>query len=305
MIVQEVGGIGGRNESKDTKKTTDNKSKDIKPKGAGMVGKVGSLAKGLAGGLGGVLGGLALGAASDYAKEKGMEKTGAGLDVGSSALTGAGTGAMIGSIVPVVGTAIGGVLGGLAGGAYGLYKNRGTLFGGKDKEIEKTPRYGSTEEAMAAEQAANKAAAQADNKAAEQAANKAAAQAAAQAAAIPAALAGGVYGLYKSFGTLLGGKGNEIAKPKAVGEATAAEQAANKATEQSANKATLAAEPPVTNDSQLLRTTEGSVEIMIKQVERLNLQTSDMVRYLKETAENTRRNVEATKQLSGNLFPTI
>jgi hypothetical protein len=224
MIVQEVGGIGGRNDPKGT-----NKPKDIKPKGAGMVSKVGSLAKGLAGGLGGVLGGLALGAASDYAKEKDMEKTGAGLDIGSSALTGAGTGAMIGSIVPVIGTAIGGALGGLAGGAYGLYKNRGTLFGGKGNDIAKPPRYGSTEEAMAAEQAANRAA---------------------------------------------------------------------------ANKAALEAEPPVTNDSQLLRTTEDSVEIMIKQVERLNIQTSDMIRYLKETAENTRRNVEATKQLSGNLFPT-
>jgi hypothetical protein len=227
MIVQEIGGIGGRNNSKDTKPTTDNKPTDNKPKGTGMVSKVGSLAKGLAGGLGGVLGGFALGAASDYAKEKGMEKTGAGLDVGSSALTGAGTGAMIGSIVPVIGTAIGGALGGLAGGAYGLYQN---------------------------------------------------------------------------FGTLFGGKGNDLPKPvSATNEAAAAEQSARaQAAEQAANKAV----PPVTDAPQFLQSTEDLAEIMIKQVERLNIQTSEMVRYLKETAENTRRNVEATKQLSGNLFPT-
>jgi hypothetical protein len=34
----------------------------------------------------------------------------------------------------------------------------------------------------------------------------------------------------------------------------------------------------------------------------LNKQTADMIRYLKETAEYSKRNVDATKSLSGNLF---
>ncbi len=38
------------------------------------------------------------------------------------------------------------------------------------------------------------------------------------------------------------------------------------------------------------------------ELETLNKQTADMIRYLKETAEYSRRNVDATKSLSGDLF---
>jgi hypothetical protein len=101
-------------------------------------------------------------------------------------------------------------------------------------------------------------------------------------------LAGGAYGLYQNFGTLFGGKGNQLAKPSAAEEVTAAAMGL----------------PSVTDGSQSLLTVESPIEKLVNHMERLNIQTSDMVRYLKETAENTRRNVEATKQLSGNLFPT-
>lgn len=101
-------------------------------------------------------------------------------------------------------------------------------------------------------------------------------------------LAGGAYGLYQNFDTLFGGKGNNLAKP------SAAEEAKNAATELS----------PVTDASRAMLTIEDPIEKLVKQMERLNMQTTDAVRYLKETAEQTRRNVDATKQLGGNLFPT-
>jgi hypothetical protein len=41
---------------------------------------------------------------------------------------------------------------------------------------------------------------------------------------------------------------------------------------------------------------------MNPELERLNMQTTEMIRYLKETADYTRRNLDATKRLTGNLY---
>lgn len=106
--------------------------------GGGMLNKAGSILKGAGPGLlkGGVaaLGGAALSYGGDKLKEAGYEKTGAAADIAGQAAQWGGTGAMIGSVVPGVGTAIGAGVGAVAGGAYGLYKNWGSLFGGKKEE---------------------------------------------------------------------------------------------------------------------------------------------------------------------------
>jgi cyclophilin family peptidyl-prolyl cis-trans isomerase len=109
---------------------------DLPDKGGGKGGKfskIGKFAKIGAGGLGGILGGVALDAAEEKLKESGNVKGAAAAGIGSSSLKGAGTGAMLGSIVPGVGTAIGGAVGGVLGAGYGLWQNRGTLFGGSTK----------------------------------------------------------------------------------------------------------------------------------------------------------------------------
>jgi hypothetical protein len=101
----------------------------------GMLSKAGSVLKAAGPGLlkGGAvaLGGAALSYGGDKLKEAGYEKTGAAADIAGQAATWGGTGAMIGSVIPGVGTAIGAGVGAAAGGAYGLYKNWGSLFGGK------------------------------------------------------------------------------------------------------------------------------------------------------------------------------
>lgn len=99
--------------------------------GKNLLGKVpgGMLKGGIA-----ALGGAALSYGGDKLKEAGYEKTGAAADIAGQAASWGGTGAMLGSVVPGVGTAIGAGVGAVAGGAYGLYKNWGSLFGGKKSE---------------------------------------------------------------------------------------------------------------------------------------------------------------------------
>ena len=104
-------------------------------------------------------------------------------------------------------------------------------------------------------------------------------------AAVGGAL-GGAYGLYQNWGALFGGSGKEVPKP------SAAEAAASAATGM----------PPAETVGAVAE--ETPIEKLVKQMERLNIQTADVVRYMRETAEQTRRTVDATKQLSGNLFPT-
>lgn len=99
---------------------------DVAGKGGGLLkGLGGGLLKGAGGllkGIGpGALLGMATGFAGDALKDSGHEKLGAGLGIAGDAASGA----MMGSMLGPVGT----VLGGLAGGAYGLYKNKDSLFG--------------------------------------------------------------------------------------------------------------------------------------------------------------------------------
>lgn len=100
-------------------------------------------------------------------------------------------------------------------------------------------------------------------------------------------LAGGAYGLYKNWGTLFGGSGNSVPTPSAnqtpMSEITA---------------------PTAAGTSAISTTSGDPFEKMAMQLERLNTQTGEMIRYLKDTAEQARRNVDATKRLGGNLFPT-
>jgi hypothetical protein len=49
----------------------------------------------------------------------------------------------------------------------------------------------------------------------------------------------------------------------------------------------------------------GSSENVAVYLQTLNNVSMEMLKYMKETAEYTRRNVDATKQLGGNLFPTV
>ena len=124
--------------------------------GGGMLSKAGSVLKAAGPGLlkGGVaaLGGAALSYGGDKLKEAGYEKTGAAADIAGQAATWGGTGAMMGSVIPGVGTAIGAGVGAVAGGAYGLYKNWGSLFGGKKEgEAQAAPQAAATPTEAAAQ----------------------------------------------------------------------------------------------------------------------------------------------------------
>lgn len=105
---------------------------------------------------------------------------------------------------------------------------------------------------------------------------------------IAGGLAGSAYGLYQNWGTLFGGSGKEVPKPEAM-------------------KAAIEL-PAVTEQAKsFVAQTPGTIspfESIAKQLDKLNVQTTEMVKYLKETSEQIRRNVDATKSLSGNLFPT-
>ncbi len=59
--------------------------------------------------------------------------------------------------------------------------------------------------------------------------------------------------------------------------------------------------------AQLVAQTMGSTanENLASQLQTLNTISMEMLRYMKDTAEQARRNVEATKNLSGNLYPSI
>ncbi len=48
----------------------------------------------------------------------------------------------------------------------------------------------------------------------------------------------------------------------------------------------------------------GSSENLVAYLQTLNSISAEMLRYMKETADYTRRNVDATRSLNGNLFPT-
>jgi hypothetical protein len=148
---------------------------DLLSRGKGLGGRVAGVGKGilnagknllgkvpggvLKGGIAGIAG-LGLSYGGDKLKEAGYEKTGAAADIAGQAASWGGTGAMIGSVIPGVGTAIGAGVGAVAGGAYGLYKNWGSLFGGKKSENGQatvTPQSNAAQPAVANPSAATKA----------------------------------------------------------------------------------------------------------------------------------------------------
>ena len=95
-------------------------------------------------------------------------------------------------------------------------------------------------------------------------------------------VAGGAYGLYKNWGTLFGSSGSKTPTPN-LSPTTL--------------DATTAASVGSVNPA------EDPIESLIKTIDLLNKQTTTVVYYLKETAENTKRTYEATRNLDGNLFP--
>lgn len=96
-------------------------------------------------------------------------------------------------------------------------------------------------------------------------------------------VAGGAYGLYKNWGTLFGSSGSKTPTP----------------TLSPTTPASATAGPAAGSVSP----TQDPIESLIKTIDLLNKQTTTVVYYLKETAENTKRTYEATRNLDGNLFP--
>jgi len=94
-------------------------------------------------------------------------------------------------------------------------------------------------------------------------------------------LAGGAYGAYKNWDTLTGKDQKKMADGGIVSGPTNA----------------LIGEdgPEIVSPIKYFNNLQTELET-------LNKQTADMIRYLKETAEYSRRNVDATKSLSGDLF---
>lgn len=69
----------------------------------------------------------------------------------------------------------------------------------------------------------------------------------------------------------------------------------------SSNKAPTTA--PATAPPGQTPITRSPAEILQSEIQTLNKTMSEMLKYMKETAEYARRNVDATRSLSGNLFP--
>jgi hypothetical protein len=97
-------------------------------------------------------------------------------------------------------------------------------------------------------------------------------------------LAGGAYGAYKNWDTLTG-KDAKDTKKMADGALVSSPT----------NALVGEAGPEIVSPIQYFNNLQTELET-------LNKQTTDMIRYLKETAEYSRRNVDATKSLSGDLF---
>ena len=104
------------------------------------------------------------------------------------------------------------------------------------------------------------------------------------------ALAGGAYGLYKNWDTLFGGKKTEM--PAAAQAAVPAKSEA----------------PPITETSieELKKSSAAQadpIEKMTMQLETLNKQTTEVIKLLQSTVENTRNTASATRALKRDLFP--
>lgn len=96
------------------------------------------------------------------------------------------------------------------------------------------------------------------------------------------AAAGGAYGLYQNWGKLFGESGQKKAADGLM---------VNTPTNILAGEAGPEIVAPTRH-----------FENLQNELQTLNKQTAEMLRYLKETAESTRKNVEATNNLNGDLF---
>jgi hypothetical protein len=105
------------------------------------------------------------------------------------------------------------------------------------------------------------------------------------AGAIIGGVGGGAYSLYKNWGKLTGEKPEEE-KPKMADGGVV-----TKPTEVLAGEAGPEAIIPL-----------KQFESLRVELEMLNKQSAEMIKYLKETADYTKRNVDATKSLNGDLF---
>jgi len=105
------------------------------------------------------------------------------------------------------------------------------------------------------------------------------------AGAIIGGIGGGAYSLYKNWGKLTGEKPEEE-KPKMADGGVV-----TKPTEVLAGEAGPEAIIPL-----------KQFESLRVELEMLNKQSAEMIKYLKETADYTKRNVDATKSLNGDLF---
>jgi hypothetical protein len=103
-------------------------------------------------------------------------------------------------------------------------------------------------------------------------------------------LAGGVYGAYKNWDTLTGKEAADTKK-----KSDARPMADGGIVSSPTNALIGEAGPEIVSPIQYFNNLQTELET-------LNKQTTDMIRYLKETAEYSRRNVDATKSLSGDLF---
>jgi hypothetical protein len=99
--------------------------------------------------------------------------------------------------------------------------------------------------------------------------------------ALAGGLAGGAYGLYQNWDTLAGKTPTKMALGGIV----------NKPTTIEAGEAGPEVISPLKN-----------FESLQTELQTLNKVSADILKYLKETAENTKRNVDATKSLNGDLF---
>ena len=279
-------------------------------KGGGAKGggaKGGGLKGSLKGGAVGLVGGLALSAAGDIAKEKGNEKIGAGLDIAGDALSGASTGAMIGSLVGPLGTVVGGVLGGLVGGGYSAYQNWDTLSGKKPKKTEEGAEPTTKEGAEPTKMAKGGIVSSPTNILAGEAGAEAIIPLSGMPPITESAMKSlAVMGTFENF---LKSYENNLQEPKS--KLTQRMPSSDSVTSILKNSIPglgavgLAASLTKEITNSLFKTstpTKINEEKMTVQLESLNNTMKELVKYMRDTAENTDKTHKATKSISGNLW---
>jgi hypothetical protein len=216
-------------------------------------------------------------------------KTETGGAVGSAAggaggaYGGATLGATIGTmLLPGIGTAVGGVLGGVVGGLAGssVGKNIGEWFATSGKKESDKVREQTAEKQKAAtsEISAN------FGKAAEDLFKS-------QSKALSA---GGIGGLYQNFGTLFGDK-----KPESK---LMTEEAENfKAIAQGIGMGDVKRQLSQ-SDTDTNKVEKSPMEVMQTELQTLNKNIAEMLKYTKDMTENTKRTMDGIGKLNPNLF---